>query len=173
MDIWQIWARIPVVIISILGNLVLCDFFIGLGQYRRPYIFWVVFLLAIKTQVLRKNNNNNNNNNNNEANKKAEIRGNAENFHSWTCDLPISLTPFFSIEIHIDLGDHIFVTKKSESRIKSGKYQRVIMTHYETRTDLRNHGYGYGYHIHNRIRTRKRAKPLYHGGSKCRNDLFS
>ena len=37
-DIWQIWARIPVIIISILGNIVLSDFYIGLTQFRRPYV---------------------------------------------------------------------------------------------------------------------------------------
>ena len=34
-DTWQIWARIPVIIISILGNIVLSD---GLAQFRRPYV---------------------------------------------------------------------------------------------------------------------------------------
>ena len=37
-DTWQIWARIPVIIISILGNIVLSDFYIGLAQFRRPYV---------------------------------------------------------------------------------------------------------------------------------------
>ena len=37
-DTWQIWARIPVIIISILGNIVLSDFYIGLTQFRRPYV---------------------------------------------------------------------------------------------------------------------------------------
>ena len=37
-DTWQIWGRIPVIIISILGNIVLSDFYIGLAQFRRPYV---------------------------------------------------------------------------------------------------------------------------------------
>ena len=41
-DTWQIWARIPVIIISILGNIyiyiVLSDFYIGLTEFRRPYV---------------------------------------------------------------------------------------------------------------------------------------
>ena len=37
-DTWQIWALIPVIIISILGNIVLSDFYIGLTQFRRPYV---------------------------------------------------------------------------------------------------------------------------------------
>ena len=37
-DTWQIWARIPVIIISILVNIVLSDFYIGLAQFRRPYV---------------------------------------------------------------------------------------------------------------------------------------
>ena len=37
-DTWQIWARIPVIIISILGNKVLSDFYIGLAQFPRPYV---------------------------------------------------------------------------------------------------------------------------------------
>ena len=37
-DTWQIWARIPVIFISILVNIVLSDFYIGLAQFRRPYV---------------------------------------------------------------------------------------------------------------------------------------
>ena len=37
-DTWQIWARIPVIIISILVNIVLSDFYIGFAQFRRPYV---------------------------------------------------------------------------------------------------------------------------------------
>ena len=51
-DTWQIWARIPVIIISILGNIVLSIFILVLRNFVGPTFRFFV-LLAIKTRVLR------------------------------------------------------------------------------------------------------------------------
>ena len=51
-DTWQIWALIPVIIISILGNIVLSIFILVLRNFVGPtFRFFVI--LAIKTRVLR------------------------------------------------------------------------------------------------------------------------
>ena len=51
-DTWQIWARIPVIIISILGNIVLSIFILVLRNFVGPTFRFFV-LLAKKTRVLR------------------------------------------------------------------------------------------------------------------------
>ena len=53
-ETWQIWRTDSCNHYFNPGqNIVLSDFYIGLAQYRRPYIFRFFFLLAIKTRVLR------------------------------------------------------------------------------------------------------------------------
>ena len=75
-DTWQIWARIPVITISIQVNIVLSDFYIGLAQFRRPYVpFFRSFSyknagFKSKKKITTR------------QTQKAEIRGNAENFHA-------------------------------------------------------------------------------------------
>ena len=70
-DTWQIWARIPVIIISILGNIVLSD---GLAQFRRPYV-------PIFRSFSYKNAGFKSKKITTRQTQKAEIRGNVENFH--------------------------------------------------------------------------------------------
>ena len=74
-DTWRIWARIPVIIISILGNIVLSDFYIGLAQFRRPYV-------PIFRSFSYKNAGFKSKKITTRQTQKAEIRGNAENFHA-------------------------------------------------------------------------------------------
>ena len=74
-DTWQIWGLIPVIIISILGNIVLSDFYIGLAQFRRPYV-------PIFRSFSYKNAGFKSKKITTRQTQKAEIRGNAENFHA-------------------------------------------------------------------------------------------
>ena len=76
-DTWQIWARIPVIIISILGNIVLSlVLYLVLRNFVGPTFRFFV-LLAIKTRVLRVKKITT------RQTQKAEIRGSVENFHVW------------------------------------------------------------------------------------------